>query len=414
MKLINKNNISYSCQLVSDLKFSDGQNITKDDIIYSINSFINKSYYSKYFNNIKEFNFKKDTINFRLKKPDIFFTSEALKYLKIIKKIDTQIIGTGPLKLINHAEKIHLEPNIYFKTNNPNYKNKKIKYKKIFLHQTLDHNTRHLKFLNREFDFLHNSLPERTYYNLSQAKEFNFFRQKGSTLHYILFNYRQNIFTKELREKLTTSIKKNEIVKSKKYGFARVAHGILPPENIFYFNNKISINFNNQETIKKTSNSVIDLEILTSTNKDYNSILKVIQSQWKAQKIKSHLKILEWGTFFQKINSGNFQIYNLQWSNISSPNIIYRVFHSNFCPPGLNRGCYKNPRLDKLLDSARFAATKKQSINFYKQSQELISKEKVFIPLWFNDNLLITQKNLVIDPKISLNSWYPLIFSSKK
>ena len=67
------------------------------------------------------------------------------------------------------------------------------------------------------------------------------------------------------------------------------------------------------------------------------------------------LRPLEFATFYSDISRGSFQLYTLRWVGANNdPDIFEYVFSSKKIPPdGANRGRYRNPALDALLDSAR-------------------------------------------------------------
>ncbi len=70
--------------------------------------------------------------------------------------------------------------------------------------------------------------------------------------------------------------------------------------------------------------------------------------------IHARLRSLEWASFTERVDAGNFEAASLAWS-ASDPNPDpYPYWHSTQWPPqGLNSGFYRNAEADRLMDAAR-------------------------------------------------------------
>ncbi len=70
--------------------------------------------------------------------------------------------------------------------------------------------------------------------------------------------------------------------------------------------------------------------------------------------IRARIRSLEWASFTERVDSGNFEAASLAWS-ASDPNPDpYPYWHSSQSPPqGLNSQFYRNPQADRLMESAR-------------------------------------------------------------
>ena len=97
------------------------------------------------------------------------------------------------------------------------------------------------------------------------------------------------------------------------------------------------------------------LALKTSTDESVRLTSAAIADQWKRVGVALDLRPLEFATFFSDISRGSFQLYTLRWVGANNdPDIFEYVFSSKKIPPdGANRGRYRNPALDALLDSAR-------------------------------------------------------------
>ena len=78
------------------------------------------------------------------------------------------------------------------------------------------------------------------------------------------------------------------------------------------------------------------------------------------------------------------------------PDILRRVFHSTQTPPaGFNRGHYRNPSVDRLLDLAtRRDRRRRSGKRYYGEAQKLIADDAPYIPIWNKTNVIVAQKGL--------------------
>ncbi len=103
----------------------------------------------------------------------------------------------------------------------------------------------------------------------------------------------------------------------------------------------------------------------------------------------------EWATFFRDVRRGNFQTYTLSWVGVTEPDIFYEIGHSSQFPPkGLNRGRYRNDEVDRLVTEGRFTVEEKKRREIYGKVQRILFDELPFIPLWYEDNVILYRKGL--------------------
>ena len=81
---------------------------------------------------------------------------------------------------------------------------------------------------------------------------------------------------------------------------------------------------------------------------------------------------------------------------ISDPDIYRSIFHSRFTPPrGLNRGHYKNPRLDALLGAARRSANPRERAQLYAEAQKIVGTDLPYVNLWHSVNVAALDRRLL-------------------
>ena len=87
------------------------------------------------------------------------------------------------------------------------------------------------------------------------------------------------------------------------------------------------------------------------------------------------LRILDFPTYYADIQSGKFDLTSLQWVGINDPNHYYMVFDSKKTPPGLNRGFYSNPAMDRLVEAGMRTLDPAERAKIYAQVQQLAAED---------------------------------------
>ena len=130
----------------------------------------------------------------------------------------------------------------------------------------------------------------------------------------------------------------------------------------------------------------------------------------------------EWGTLYRDIRTGNFQLYSLTWVGVTEPDIYYYAFNSKQFPPvGANRNHYVNDTVDRLTEAGRITTDRDERKKIYRQVQQIIAGQLPYVSLWYEDNVVVRQKNVhgyTMYPNASFNglvdlyrdeSWWPIL-----
>ena len=387
-------------------KFHNGTPLGIDDIISTIRHLMHSSA-SPYSNELKVINavnkISSNKFEILLKKSDHNFLSKLSFSILPKTHIDsghsfaTEPIGSGPFEFIS---------------NKPNIQIRRILDNQLFeLVEIKDPTVRVLKLVNAEIDIIQNDLPLELINYLTEQSGINHQLKKGVNVSYIGFNFMDPLLKNHnFRKALAMSIDRASITKYFFNAKTRIAQQILPPEHwasqdiqgIEYNPNKAKEILRNILPEKK-----IKLTYKTSTDPFRLKIATIIQAQLAEVGLEMSIKTLDWGTYFQDIQSGNFQLYGLTWVGIRSPEIYEKIFSSDFTPPnGLNRGKYSDLSMDLYINSAKIN-------NDWSPVILEISKKIGSIPLWYEGNFSAYRDNIT-DFKIYPNgSWEGLMFANK-
>jgi peptide/nickel transport system substrate-binding protein len=123
----------------------------------------------------------------------------------------------------------------------------------------------------------------------------------------------------------------------------------------------------------------------------------VIQQDFERVGVALDVRTYEFATLYADVVAGNFQLYTLQWTGgaLADPDILRRVFHSSQVPPGgFNRGHYRNPQVDRLVEAAGATADPQRRRELYGEAQRIVSHDLPYISLWHKRNVAVAQRSL--------------------
>lgn len=395
-----KNNV-YTFFLHPNLSFSNGEAVTAEDILFTFQFYqSDKSPFKSTLTSIKNV-----SVDFAGPDPVVKLTVDKfaaplltdLTLVKILPKkiveekgddFNRTLIGTGSFTFVSQsANEITLKKRDNHPLLQPKVKN-------VIFKIIQDDNTRFMQTVKGNIDIVQTGIPLSKIRYLEQKPDFQVYKYIGPSMNYILLNFKDNtVKNREFREALNLAINREEIIKYKLEGFGQIATSILPPNNPFYNPELKTESYDPIESGKILKKSHLEgKEILfkTSNNQETVEIAKVITAQLEKVGFKVKLQSYEWGTFYDDINKGNFQISMMRWVGITDPDIYRVAFHSEELPPQKrNRGSYINKALDRLLEQGLTISDTEKRIDHYKLIQEMVFKDLAIIPLWYNTQVSV-------------------------
>jgi len=107
----------------------------------------------------------------------------------------------------------------------------------------------------------------------------------------------------------------------------------------------------------------------------------------------------ELNTLFDLLRRGQFQMTYGQWVGGNQDPIFYRdLFATSEIPSetraARNRSRYSNPELDRILDEATNTYDHAKAAPLYARAQEIVSRDVVVFPLWYQANMVIAKKSV--------------------
>lgn len=395
------NDTTYEFTLRPHLTFPDGSPITAQTFVRVLGQIQDPNFGSPLMSSFK--NVEKAialnpvTLEIHLKTPQASFLTDLtlLKALQEAPKKSNENSkelpdGSGPYQFVKK------EGNTIVLKRNPNHFTFHPKLEKIIFKIIKDDNTRVLKLKKGEIDLVQNALNYDSLAKLSQDKNasLSFIKSPGISYAYLGFNLKDPVLkNKKVRQAIAYAIHREEIIEHLLENMAIPAASILSSQNGYYEPGVKSYEYDPEKAKKLLKESGVSLPITlvfkTSTDIQAVNIARLISDHLKKVGIMVELRTHEWGTFFNDIQTGNFQIFSSRWVGVTDPDIFYDVFHSANVPPGKNRVFYTNSRIDTLTAKGRVTLDLQKRKKIYKEVQKIVAEEVPYVSLWHFNNTAV-------------------------
>jgi peptide/nickel transport system substrate-binding protein len=310
-------------------------------------------------------------------------------------------VGSGPFRFVSSVrdEEIILERNTDYFGGAP-------KIERIRFRIVPDAIVRALELRKGSADAEINSLTPDMSATLAKEPKLVVDEQPGTPVAYLAFNFEDPILAhREVRQALAYATDRATLVKYLLRGQARMATGLLPPNHWAFDADVKQYGYDPARAeqlldaagFRRGAEGVrFHLALKTSTDESTRLTSAAIADQWKRVGVALDLRPLEFATFYSDISRGSFQLYTLRWVGANNdPDIFEYVFGSKKMPPeGANRGRYRNPALDALLNSARVEMDQEKRKAILWQVQQIVAEDEPYINLWYPDNVCVHRARL--------------------
>ena len=408
--LTNPDPLTYVATLRKGVRFHDGRELTSADVVHTFGSFLDPAFLSpkkgayRLLESVRAVDAY--TVEFRLKEP---FGSFPINLVMGIvpagsgTEIARQPVGTGPYRFVSFAadDRVILEANRDYYEGAPANKG-------LVLKMVPDDTMRGLELRKGSVDLVVNDLAPDIIHTLLQEGRVKVETAPGVDYAYLGFNLREPLLQDaRVRRAIGFAIDREAIVKYLRRDLAQVAAGVIPPQSWAYADDQLSFTHDPARARRLLDEAGypdpdgdgpqprLRLTLKTSTAEVYRVQAAVIQRDLAQVGIDIELRSMEFATLFGDIIKGNVQLYTLQWVGVTDPDMLRRVFHSGeFSPAGLNRGHYRNPRVDALLERASRSTDDAERKSLYGDVQRLVAEEAPYVGLWYKTNVVIYQPAL--------------------
>ncbi len=265
-----------------------------------------------------------------------------------------------------------------------------------------DPNVRVMKLLRGEIDMLQNDLPPELFRLLRSRPDVVVDQTPGTNFAYLGFNLEDPVTGRaEVRRAIAHGIDRQAVIRHVFDGAAREAQAFFPPEHWagaddlepYRYDPALAREF--LEGAGYGPSHPLQLVLKTSNDPFRVRLATILQAQLAEVGIEAEVRSYDWGTFYDDVKSGRFQMYGLSWVGVKTPDIFRYAFHSASVPPsGANRGRYRNPRFDSVLDQISGIDTIDRQAPLYAELQRILLQDLPYVPLWYEDQVVAARRGL--------------------
>ncbi len=443
-----KDSSSITLELRNDVKWSDGQQFTANDVIFSFDLYSDPLVQSKLYGSFKNFytdssqhiNLQKTftvtnpyllTINFKKNSTPSFYD------------IDFPIIPEHVYKNINRKDLVTAEKEIKPVTNGAFYlaawnKNQSIILKadttsflykpgnvsEIIFKIVPDYNSRLTQLKQGDLDIVEDikaddypSLKKNNNLDVTALKDREYDYVGWNNIDPNVYKTSKKIVPNKLfgdpvvREALTYAINKNEILSEFLNNHGDLASGPISPIFKTAIDTTLTpLPYNvekakellasagwkdeDQSGVLKKNGQIFSFTLyIPAGNPRRDFAATVIKNNLQAVGIKVKIEKLEPEVFFQKMYGREFNAWMAGWT-ISIPIDLKPFWYSDFAEAPLNVECYQNKTVDGLIDKIEKTKSEEQRNLLYKKFQAIIYKDQPVTFLYWVDKLIAYNKKI--------------------
>lgn len=432
---ISEDGLSYTFKLKEKIYFHDEEEVTVDDIIFTINEIKNPIIKSPFKANWDGISIKKideRTIVFNLKQPYATFLENTTigilpEHLWInspieINELNIKPIGSGPYEIQKMSKESSGVITYYQLSSFKKFALGKPYIKNINLHFYQNENESIEALLNNEVNQASSISPK----NLEGLNNKKYVIETSvlPRVFGLFFNQSQNqLFTnKNIVSAINLAIDKDKIIKEVLQGYGIIIDHPIPPNMIEYQKlNKINNtnyeeNFKKAETLlakdgwkrneagylektieEKKKKTIIPLEfsISTGNTNELSKTAELIKIDLEKLGMKVEIKNFETGNLNQSVIRPRKYDILLFGQIVNKESDLFAFWHSSQRKdPGLNIAMYTNAKVDKILEEAFVTIDRNTRIKKYAQFENEIQKDLPAIFLYSPNFIYITSKDL--------------------
>lgn len=366
-------------------QFHDGRYLTAEDVAATYQSLqeLPDSPHSAEFANISKIEVRdENTLDFFLRDADSNFPSRLIVGIlpaELIAKghdFSREPVGSGSFKFVSWQRALKLQ--------------RVADKQDVVFEEIRDPTVRVLKLVRGETDILQGELPPELVSYLQKQPGLTVEQSQGSNFAYLGLNMQDPLLQKpEVRQALAYAIDRRAIIQHALVGGSRLAETILPPEHWAGNANLQPHEYDPAKARQLLTQAGIKLPLKlvykSSTTVQWVRLATMMQAQMREAGVELEIRSLDWGTFFEDIKRGNFQLYGMMWVGIKTPEIYHLAFHSTSVPPkGANRGHYADRSTDDMI-----------AVSDWQRVAARIHEQLPYLPLWYEGQFVAMRKELM-------------------
>ncbi|RED63928.1 ABC transporter substrate-binding protein [Cohnella lupini] len=418
--------LTWTINLRTDVKWSDGEPFTADDVVYTFNEIVLKkdlaaANSSNFVAVDKVVAVSPSQVQFVLKQAWSSLPNYLAWFAKILPKHifegqdpwnltsfnKEKPVGTGSYVLTKYMAGQYVELE-----RNPNYFGGTGDVAKVVFNIVPDINSQVAQLMSGSLSMITVEDPN-LMDNLKSNPNLTVNEVSDNNYYWVALDQSQPRFQDvKLRQALLYAIDRESIIKGVLKGYGKVATGPINPMMEKFYNPNVQTYAYDPEKAKSlleeagyklNSDGIMEkdgepLEIDMPAGQ-YGTLVQasqLVQQYWQKIGVKVNLQVIDWNSYVQRVVSNRDYDATLCWWRAPVDPDILAYYHSNSAGTGNNIPGYKNPALDKLLEDGRKAKTEEERVKVYNDVQTMTAEELPYLYLWNPTIAVATQKNLIV------------------
>ncbi len=249
---------------------------------------------------------------------------------------------------------------------------------------------------------------------LSSNPNLNVHQFNGSNLNLLTFNTTEPpLDNVKVRQAIAYAINRESMIRDLVLGQGKIAHSILPEESwaytpgqTYHYDPAMAKQLLDEAGFRDPDGDGPQMRFakpiifrISGSAASARQYAGVIYNYLREVGIPVQIETSELNTLFEFLRRGQFQIAYGQWVGGNQDPIFYRdLFATSEIPTetraARNRSRYSNPELDKILEEATNTFDHAKAAPLYARAQEIVSRDVVVFPLWYQANMVIAKKSV--------------------
>jgi len=398
--------------LRSGVQFSDGRLLTARDVVWTLNSMRDGTMITAksgtYLSVARVEATDTATVVVHLKTPDNFLlVNLASPAFGVVpygsgRNFWQHPVGTGAFRFVSQE----IDKEVVIERNPKSWEPATGNIERVRFAVVPDPTTRELELRKGSADLESNSLAPDMLPVLAAEKSLAVGSVGGTQVQYIAFNTTDPILRDaRVRQAIACSIDIPLILRTLQAGRAQPTVSLLPEKHwawtgdvaqYSYDPNRANVLLDGAGYRRGADGFRMHLTMKTSTDEGTRQLAATLQQELAQVGIDLAIRSYEAATYLQDLTRGSFQIYALRWvGGNEQPDIFGYAFSTARIPPkGANRGRYRNPELDALLDDAARSTDQERRRGDYVKAQKILARDLPAFNLWYKDSIVVHNRRL--------------------
>jgi len=402
----------YRVRLRAGLMFSDGSTLDAQDVIATFRGLVDpqvKSRFMSTFARVKKVAAEgpRDVV-FELDAPHATFVTDLeIPILRAEDALRPPAPGLLPIGAGAYVLAAR-ETGLLLLRANARYYARPVAHPELKLLVIHDDNTRALRMLAGAGDLALNTIPP-LLLPLFDRPEFRIQSEPGVGTTYIGINMEQPALADlRVRRAIAHAIDRKRLIAYKLFGRARLASSWIADSHWAYAADTPSYDYDpararvllEQAGLKPGADGFrLALTLRTSSDRGVISIARALSSMLRDVGIDLDVRPSEGATLLADLARGRFELTYLQSPDVVEPHVLSWFFQSDRIPEkgkreGANRWRLRSPELDEVLERGRANTDRATRVAAYHQAQHLLARDLPVIPLWHDDVVAVTSRQL--------------------